>query len=91
MGGAQVVILNADVDVERSTISGEGGGYTFKNLKPGHYQLNAKIEGFAPSGTVPVDVIPGQSVNSDISLKLIRTASDRKSTRLNSSHWYRGT
>src|SRR5580704_1409343 len=75
VAGAQIAILNADVDVERSTVSGEDGSYIFKNLKPGHYQLNAKIDGFAPSGIVPVDVIPGQSVNSDISLKLIRTAS----------------
>ena len=75
MAGAHVVILNADVDVERTTVSAEDGSYTFKNLKPGHYQLNAKIDGFSPSGIVPVDVIPGQSVSSDISLKLIRTPS----------------
>jgi hypothetical protein len=75
MAGAQIVILNADVDVERSAVSAQDGSYTFKNLKPGHYQLNAKIDGYAPSGIVPVDVIPGQNVNSDISLKLIRSAS----------------
>jgi len=75
MAGAQVVFLNADVDVERSTVSAEDGSYTFKNLKPGHYQMNAKIDGYAPSGIVPVDVIPGQSINSDISLKLLRSAS----------------
>ena len=75
MAGAHVVILNADVDVERSTISAEDGSYTFKNLKPGHYQMSAKIDGYAPSGVVPVDVIPGQSFNSDISLRLIRSAS----------------
>ena len=75
MAGAHVVILNADVDVERITVSAEDGSYTFKNLKPGHYQMSAKIDGYAPSGVVPVDVIPGQSVNSDISLKLIRSAS----------------
>src|SRR6202051_1209503 len=75
MAGAQVVIFHADVDVERSTVSGEDGSYTFKNLKPGHYQMSAKIDGYAPSGIVPVDVIPGQSVASDISLKLLRSAS----------------
>ena len=74
MAGAKVVILNADVDVERSTVSAEDGSYTFKSLKPGHYQLSAKIDGYAPSSIVPVDVVPGQSVTSDISLKLIRTA-----------------
>src|SRR5580692_6865771 len=74
MGGAKVVILNADVDVERSTVSTEDGSYTFKNLKPGRYQMSAKIDGYAPSSIVPVDVIPGQSVTSDISLKLIRNS-----------------
>jgi hypothetical protein len=73
MPGAQVVILNADVDVERSTISAQDGTYTFKSLKPGHYQMSAKIDGYAPSGIVPVDVVAGQNVNSDISLKLIRS------------------
>ena len=75
MAGAQVVILNADVDVERSTVSAEDGSYTFKKLKPGHYQMSAKVDGYASSGIINVDVIPGQSVNSDISLKLMRTAS----------------
>jgi hypothetical protein len=75
MAGAQVVILNADVDVERSSVSTEDGSYTFKNLKPGHYQMSAKIDGYAPSAVMPVDVIPGQGVTSDISLNLIRTAS----------------
>ena len=75
MAGAQVVILNADVDVERSTVSAEDGSYTFKKLKPGHYQLSARIDGYASAGIVDVDVIPGQNVNSDISLKRIRSAS----------------
>jgi len=75
MAGAQVVILNADVDVERSTVSAEDGTYTFKNLKPGHYQISASIDGYSSAGIMSVDVIPGQSVSSDISLKSIRSAS----------------
>ena len=47
MAGAQIVILNADVDVERSTVSAEDGSYVFKKLKPGHYQIGAKLDGFA--------------------------------------------
>jgi hypothetical protein len=68
MAGAQVVILNADVDVERSTVSAEDGSYVFKHLKPGHYQVGAKLDGFAPSRAVTVDVIPGQNVNFDVSV-----------------------
>ncbi len=75
MAGAQVVILNADVDVERSTVSAADGSYTFKKLKPGHYQLSAKIDGYVSPGVMGVDVIPGQSVSSDISLRSTRSAS----------------
>jgi len=75
MAGAQVVILNADVDIERSTVSAEDGSYTFKKLKPGHYQLSAKIDGYVSPGVMNVDVIPGQSVSSDISLRSTRSAS----------------
>jgi hypothetical protein len=74
MAGAQVVILNAEVDVERSTVTAEDGTYTFKNLKPAHYQLSAKIDGYASPGTLDVFVVPGKSVNSDISLKPNRSA-----------------
>ena len=75
MAGAQVVILNADVDVERSTVSAEDGSYTFKSLKPGHYQMSARIDGYASPGIMEVDVIPGQNISSDILLKSDRSAS----------------
>jgi hypothetical protein len=75
MAGAQVVILNADVDVERSTISAEDGSFTFKKLKPGHYQMSARIDGYASAGIMDVNVIPGQSINSDIPLRSIRNVS----------------
>ena len=87
MAGAQVVILNADVDVERSTISASDGCYTFKKLKPGHYQMSARIDGYSSAGIINVDVVPGQSVNSDISLKSIRGASALR----NSGSGYRPT
>src|SRR5580692_3623132 len=79
MSGAQVVILNADVDVERSTVSAEDGSFTFKKLKPGHYQMSARIDGYASAGIVGVDVVPGQNVASDISLKSVRSASALRS------------
>jgi hypothetical protein len=75
MAGAKVVILNADVDVERSTVSAEDGSYTFKSLKPGHYQMSARIDGYASQGIMEVDVIPGKSISSDILLKSDRSAS----------------
>src|SRR5580692_4798336 len=68
MAGAQVVILNADVDVERSTVSGANGTYVFQHLKPGHYQIGAKLDGFAPSRALTVDVVPGKDVSFDVSV-----------------------
>ncbi len=80
MAGAQVVILNADVDVERSTTSAEDGSYTFKGLKPGQYQLSAKIDGYVSPEIMNVNIIPGKSISSDISLKSSRNASVIKSS-----------
>ena len=54
MAGARVVILDADVDVERSTVSAEDGSFTFKKLKPGHYQMSARIDGYGSAGVVDV-------------------------------------
>jgi len=68
MAGAQVIILNADVDVERSTVSGQDGTYVFKRLKPANYQVSARIDGFAPSQTMTVDVVPGQDVKFDVAV-----------------------
>jgi hypothetical protein len=75
MAGAQVVILNADVDVERSTISAEDGSFSFKKLKPAHYQLSAKIDGYASPGIMDVVIVPGQTISSDISLRSTRGTS----------------
>jgi hypothetical protein len=66
MSGAQVFILNADVDVERSAVSAADGSYVFKRLKPGRYQVGAKIDGYAASQALTVDVIPGKDVTFDV-------------------------
>ena len=74
MAGAQVFILNADVDVERSTVSAEDGTYVFKRLKPGNYQIGARIDGFAPSRALTVDVTPGGDVKFDVPIGARLTA-----------------
>jgi hypothetical protein len=90
MPGAQVVILNADVDVERYAVSAADGSFSFTKLKPGHYQLSAKIDGFEPSEIMTVDVIPGKSVNSDISLKTAPTGSISSRNVANTYRTYNG-
>jgi len=90
MAGAQVFILNADVDVERSTVSAADGTYVFKHLKPGKYQIGAKLDGFAPSHALTVDVIPGKEVTFDVAVgsrqaKALPTASAASAYRSYSS------
>jgi Putative beta-barrel porin-2, OmpL-like. bbp2/Carboxypeptidase regulatory-like domain len=68
MAGAQVFILNADVDVERSTVSADDGSYSFRHLKPGTYQIGARIDGYTPSRALTVNVIPGQDASFDVSV-----------------------
>jgi hypothetical protein len=90
MAGAQVFILNADVDVERSTVSAADGTYVFKHLKPGKYQIGAKLDGFAPSHALTVDVVPGKEVTFDVAVgsrqaKALPTASAASAYRSYSS------
>jgi len=68
MPAAEVTILNGDADIDRTTISGPDGGFVFKNLKPGQYQLTATKDGFAPSPITKVDLAAGKLVTADVPL-----------------------
>jgi hypothetical protein len=66
--GAEVALLNADTDTDRTTVSGSDGTFVFKNLKPGEYQLTAKKEGFALSPITKVELATGKIVTADVPL-----------------------
>src|ERR1700736_1749424 len=66
--GAEVAILNGDVDIDRTVVSGSDGTFVFKNLKPGEYQLTAKKEGFALSPATKVVLAYGKIVTVDVPL-----------------------
>jgi hypothetical protein len=68
MPGAEVVILNGDVNIDRTVVSGNDGAFVFKNLKPGEYQLTAKKEGFGLSPTTKVVLAYGKIVTVDVPL-----------------------
>jgi putative OmpL-like beta-barrel porin-2/carboxypeptidase family protein len=68
MPEAEVVILNGDVDIDRTVVSGSDGTFVFKNLKPGEYQLTAKKEGFGLSPTTKVVLAWGKLVTVDVPL-----------------------
>jgi hypothetical protein len=66
--GAEVVLLNADNDTERTMVSGSDGSFLFKNLKPGEYQLTAKKEGFGLSPITKVQLATGKIAIADVPL-----------------------
>jgi hypothetical protein len=68
MPGAEVVILNGDVNIDRTVVSSSDGKFVFKNLKPGEYQLTAKKEGFGLSPTTKVVLAYGKIVTIDVPL-----------------------
>jgi hypothetical protein len=68
MPGVEVVILNGDVDIDRTIVSGNDGTFVFKDLKPGEYQLTAKKDGFGLSPISKVVLAWGKSVTVDVPL-----------------------
>jgi hypothetical protein len=69
MPGAEVVILGADVSIDRATSSGSDGAFVFKDLKPGQYQLTARKEAFVVPQAANATLAYGQIVNLDIALQ----------------------
>jgi hypothetical protein len=68
MPGAEVAILCAEADVDRTAVSGADGTFAFKNLKPCEYQLTARKEGFDISPVTKVDLVAGKVANADVPL-----------------------
>ncbi len=68
MPGAEVVILSANANIDRTMVSGADGTFVFKNLKPGEYQLTARKEGFAISPITKVELAAGKVVAADVPL-----------------------
>ncbi len=75
MPGAEVVILGAEVSIDRTAVSGSDGTFVFKDLKPGEYQLTAKKEGFVAVQAANATLAYGQIVDLNIALQPIRSVS----------------
>jgi hypothetical protein len=75
MPGAEVVILGAEVSIDRTAVSGSDGTFVFKDLKPGEYQLTAKKEGFVVLQAAIATLAYSQIVNLDIALQTNQSVS----------------
>src|SRR5690625_6438365 len=80
------------MEINRGTSSNTSGYFTITNLEPGSYTLVATYIGYRRFET-SITLEPGENLRLDIELipesvmiEEIVVESDRKSTRLNSSH-----
>jgi hypothetical protein len=64
----QVAVHSVEEDTDRTVVSGADGTFAFENLKPGHYQLTARKEGFGSAPATMVELATGQSLHNDITL-----------------------
>src|ERR1035437_4006724 len=85
--GAAISIANAQTGAARDAVSDTQGRYTMERLTPGTYTLTAKAAGFADVVLATVELLVNQPATRTITFEKVgETKTDRKSTRLNSSH-----
>jgi len=68
LAAATVVLHASDGSSDRTCTSGADGAFALSDLKPGHYQVTAAKEGFAPSSPAPVEIASAQMFNLDLSV-----------------------
>jgi hypothetical protein len=69
---AVITLRNLDENTSRTVLSDGSGGYLLENLKPGHYQVSAEKEGFAPTPPSAVELTARQSARVELSLSLVQ-------------------
>ena len=68
--GAEMVLKNTATGVELERTSGADGGYAFRNLLPGTYELQVTLAGFQPYLRSGIEVRLNGDVRLDVSLTL---------------------
>ncbi|MFN7998271.1 MAG: carboxypeptidase regulatory-like domain-containing protein [Bryobacteraceae bacterium] len=68
--GAVVTVVNAETGTKRSTVTDEGGRFSFPQLKPGPYSIRVAAEGFEPQSMPNVFAGLGQKQTVNVTLKL---------------------
>lgn len=74
--GVNLTLTNDATSVKFTTTTNEVGSYTFANLDPGRYTLNAEMAGFAPVSLTGITVQVAQFARANVQLK-VGTVSER--------------
>jgi hypothetical protein len=65
---AEMVLKNVATGVETRRTSEQDGGYTFRNLVPGNYELHVTFAGFQPYRHTGIEVLMRADVRLDVTL-----------------------
>ncbi len=68
--GATVTATNTGTNLKIDTVSGSEGGYTFRNLPPGTYDLSVNMQGFRELRQTGVPVSAGNPVRIELKLEV---------------------
>jgi Carboxypeptidase regulatory-like domain len=68
--GAQATLTNVDEGAQRTANTDSNGEFEFINLKPGHYEILIRSDGFADYKVSSLQLDARQSLRLDVSLKL---------------------
>jgi hypothetical protein len=71
--GVTVTISSPALQGTRTTVTGEGGGYTFPSLPPGHYTVSFELSGMAKV-TKTVTVVLASSARADAEMRMTSVA-----------------
>jgi hypothetical protein len=70
VAGAAVTLTNPDTGIKRTAATNAAGAYTFPDVAPGSWRLNAEAKNFRPIGTNLFDVRPYRTVRYDLAFEL---------------------
>lgn len=70
VSGAQITLVNAGAQVNRTTASNESGYYFFPNIEPGVYRLEARLDGFKLFRRSGVTVTTADRLALDVALEI---------------------
>jgi hypothetical protein len=68
--GATITAVETRTNISRTAVSNETGNYTFTNISPGVYRVEAELVGFTKFGREGVEVNVNTTVRVDIGLKI---------------------
>ena len=70
VNGATVSVVNKGTSATRDTTSEDGGEFSVNSLPPGIYKVTVSKDGFATSVHESVELVVGQKLNLEVSLKI---------------------